>query len=81
MIEVNDPKLTEVPAEIKYFNYGLAITHNYPCPVLYNSDEKAVCNLHDGTFHPSWKAQEAGWKLIKADTWFRKQLLKFFETL
>ena len=41
--------------------------HNYPCPVY--SDEPAVLEIHDGVFHPSWKAQSEGWALVKTSGW------------
>lgn len=47
--------------------------HNYPCPV--HGDEPAVLNLDDGVFHPSWKAQDAGWMLVKA-TGLRARIIR-----
>ena len=51
--------------------------HNYPCPIYYDSD-KAVYVLNRGYFQPSWAAQADGYKIVKADNWIRKLLLKLF---
>jgi hypothetical protein len=66
-------------AEIKIeTDGGPWCTHNMPCPIF--RDKHAVLNMNTGVFHPSWHAQESGWKLVKADTRVGKWILRrFFE--
>lgn len=61
-------------AEIKIeTDGGPWVTHNAPCSVF--GDEHAVLDLNNGIFLPSWKAQGEGWRLVKADTRFRRWIL------
>lgn len=50
-------------------------THNMPCCV--HSEYPAVYDLGTGMFHPSWKAQEEGWALVKLPRWARWLLNKY----
>lgn len=55
-------------ADIEALDFGPAILHNYPCPVLFGDAntpaEPAVLDMERGVFRPSWKAQQQGWHLI-----------------
>jgi hypothetical protein len=53
---------------------GPWVRHNMPCPVNWES-EKAVFDMNNGTFQPSWAAQERGWMMVRA-TGFRAALIK-----
>lgn len=65
---------------INYIDFGMGFHHNMPCAVL-SGTEHAVIDCATGAFHPSWKAQESGWRLIRATSRFQKWLLRFFNTL
>jgi hypothetical protein len=56
---------------------GPIALHNHRCAVLH--DEYAVLDLSRDVFQPSWKAQEMGWRLVKADTWLQKMALCLFK--
>lgn len=58
-------------------NHGIFAEHDQCCAVRFN--ESAVLNLERGVFEPSWRAQQEGWRLIRADTKLRRFLLRFFE--
>ena len=58
--------------------HGPIATHDLPCAVHYLVKEPAVFDLNSGVFHPSWAAQEQGWHIIKADTWYKKLALRVF---
>lgn len=63
-------------AEVKIEAIGMGlVTHNYPCPIWFTS-EKAVYANPDGHFLPSWRAQKEGWRIIKCDSWIKKQIFK-----
>lgn len=47
---------------------GPWVRHNMPCPIYWDM-KKAVFDLNNNTFQPSWSAQEEGWMLIKATGW------------
>lgn len=57
-------------------SHGVCAEHDYSCPVF--RKEHAVLDLNTGVFQPSWKAQERGWVLIKADTRVKRLVLKWF---
>jgi len=63
--------------EINDFGGAPCCEHNYPCPI-YPGNKKAVYNLSEGFFQPSWTAQREGWKIVHAESWFQKLLLKWF---
>lgn len=42
-------------------------THDMPCAVY--QDKPAVLDLSTGMFHPSWRAQEEGWMLVRVPRW------------
>lgn len=42
--------------------HGPVAIHNQACAVYWL--ESAVYEFGDGAFHPSWKAQERGWRLV-----------------
>ena len=46
-------------------------THNMPCPVL-GPPHHAVLDIGTGIFHPSWKAQEQGWRLVLHRPWWKR---------
>lgn len=50
--------------------HGPCAQHDQCCPVIYS--EPAVIDMNSGVFHPSWRAQRAGWALIKAETKFQR---------
>lgn len=64
-------------SKIKIDDFGGSpfCTHNYPCPIYH--DEKAVRIVGHNYFQPSWKAQNQGYKIIKADNWIKKLVVKF----
>ena len=43
--------------------------HDMPCAIY--QDKPAVLDLNTGMFHPSWRAQEDGWMLVKVPRWAR----------
>lgn len=55
--------------------HGPVARHDYPCPVLW--DEHAVLDLNRAVFRPSWKAQELGWQLVQARTWWQRAILRY----
>lgn len=55
-------------------SHGVCAEHDYSCPVYRN--EHSVLDMSTGVFQPSWKAQKAGWHLVKADTWLKNFVLK-----
>lgn len=56
--------------------HGPTAIHDQCCAVHHK--ESAVLNLDDGVFHPSWKAQQEGWRLVKSKSRFQCWLLKTF---
>jgi hypothetical protein len=52
--------------------------HNYPCPIY--QDQKAVRIMGSNYFQPSWKAQKEGYKIVKAENFIQRFLLRFFKT-
>lgn len=48
---------------------GPWVKHNMPCAV--EPSQKAVYDLGQGVFLPSWAAQRQGWMLIKPPKWLR----------
>lgn len=71
-------ELDRVKPVIKEHDSGLALTHNMPCPVLYEQDKPAVYERKTGIFHPSWDAQAKGWRLVQARTWLQRLLVRLF---
>lgn len=57
-------------------SHGLCAEHDQCCPVHWK--EPAVLDMSTGIFNPSWKAQDEGWTLVKADSKFKKFLLRVF---
>ncbi len=55
--------------------HGPVAEHDKVCAVYWNH-ESAVYNLNEGVFYPSWRAQSEGWTLVKADTWWRRFLVR-----
>lgn len=47
------------------------------CPPVY-PDQPAVRVLGTGIVAPSWKAQDRGFQLVQADSWFKRKVLQFF---
>ncbi len=52
-------------------------THDQRCAVL--KGEPAVIDIGTGVFHPSWKAQSMGYRLVKADTLIRRVIVRWME--
>lgn len=57
-------------------SHGLIAFHNQRCGIDFN--EKAVYDLNNGIFHPSWRAHRDGWKLIKINNKLQKLIYKLF---
>ena len=55
---------------------GLYADHDRCCPIYPN--EKAVLNMNNGTFKPSWVAQNDGWRTLRARTRLQKAALYVF---
>jgi hypothetical protein len=49
-------------------------SHDQRCAV--EEGEFAVYNCQTGVFHPSWKAQKDGWRMIQVTTWWQRLLFK-----
>lgn len=47
---------------------GPWVRHNMPCPVYWDI-KKAVFDLNNNTFQPSWDAQKDGWMIVNAIGW------------
>ncbi len=60
--------------EIETFGGSPIAEHNYPCPIYL--DRHAVYIMNKGYFQPSWDAQKDGYRIIKADTKFKKLILR-----
>lgn len=54
--------------------HGPVAEHDHACPVLWS--EPSVYNYTTGCFDPSWKAQEMGWRLVRARNWAQRLLLR-----
>ncbi len=63
MIEVFDPAETKPLAEIKYFDFGIAVEHNYPCTVC--RENTAVLTMWNGIMQPCWSCQAKGYEVVK----------------
>lgn len=57
--------------------HGPVAKHDMPCAV-YHTRAYAVLDCNTGVFHPSWYAQGAGWKLVKAESWLQRLVLRMF---
>jgi hypothetical protein len=55
-------------------NEGLYAQHDQCCAVIHS--EPAVMDCATWVFHPSWKAQAEGWRLVKADSRFKRWILR-----
>ena len=53
---------------------GPWVKHNMPCAVSWDQD-KAVFDMNNNVFQPSWGMQKEGWILVKA-TGFRGALIR-----
>ena len=71
-------ELDRVKAEVREHDGGLALTHNWPCAVLYEKDLPAVYERKTGIFHPSWEAQALGFHLVRARSWLQRLIVKLF---
>lgn len=47
---------------------GPWLKHNMPCAVSWDN-KKAVFDMNNNTFQPSWDAQKDGWMLVNAKGW------------
>lgn len=66
------------PHKVTVDNHGLFAMHDMPCAIYYDDEKSAVIDCQTGVFQPSRKAQEEGWRLVKARTKFQKFLLSTF---
>jgi hypothetical protein len=57
-------------------NHGIWATHDQCCAVL-GANEPAVIDCATEVFHPSWKAQGEGWRLVQARTWLQRMALRW----
>lgn len=57
--------------------YGPCVEHSQSCPVFHGSP--AVLDMTRWVFQPSWKAQELGWRLVRATTWWHKLALRMID--
>ncbi len=57
---------------------GPWVRHNMPCPVNWDVD-KAVFDMNNNTFQPSWNAQKEGWMMVKAKG-FRASLIRLLSS-
>ena len=71
MAQVQQGRLTVHTPNIIYD--GPFGDHDMPCSVLHGQ-EKAVLDMNQGVFHPSWKAQGDGWRLIRVKSRWQKLL-------
>lgn len=58
-------------------NHGIVAFHDQCCAVNWN--DSAVLNLDKGVFEPSWTAQGEGWRLVHANTWWKRLLVKLVQ--
>lgn len=56
--------------------HGPVAFHDQACAVYHNEPASAVLDLSTGVFQPCWQAQQYGWRLVKADTWFKRLALR-----
>lgn len=64
------------PRQPEFEDHGMIVEHDQCCAVLH--DQFAVFNMNTGHFHPSWKAQGQGWRLVQAKTRWQRWLLERF---
>jgi len=57
---------------------GPSATHTQGCAVRHG--EPAVLDMNEWVFQPSWAAQEEGWRLVHAKSWWQRTLLKWVST-
>lgn len=55
---------------------GPTVEHDMPCPV--HPHLFAVYQCNTGVFHPSWGAQQEGWRLVRARNWLQRLILHIF---
>jgi hypothetical protein len=65
----------KTPRMPKVFNFGVYAVHDQACPV-YWSNAHADFNCNTGIFHPSHRAQAEGWRLVQANTWFKRLVMR-----
>jgi hypothetical protein len=53
---------------------GIVAFHDQACAVYH--DQSAVMNCQTEVFYPSWQAQDDGWRLVQARTWFQRLALR-----
>ena len=64
------------PVEPHIHYEGPIAFHTQRCAVL--PEQHAVLDLSTGVFHPSWIAQDQGWRLVRADTFLQRLALRLF---
>ncbi len=68
-IEVDNPDDCEELLVVKYFDFGIGFSHNYPCTIC--RDKKAVLDCGDGIMQPCWECQSLGYRVIKQRLWHK----------
>lgn len=63
-LETTNPADVTIPADIKYFDFGMGFQHNMPC-CIHADNTPAVLDTSHGVFTPSWRAQRNGWHLVQ----------------
>jgi hypothetical protein len=68
------------PRKPEFLDLGIVVEHNQACCVYHSGADirSAVIECNTGVFHPSWRAQQEGWKLVQAKSWFQRWLLNTF---
>lgn len=76
----------------EFLDFGMGFFHSMPCPVYHGGHNTGTPKLNDsetygpqevalfsqGVFHPSYKAQAEGWRLVRVQTKFQRWLLQTF---
>ena len=60
---------------VEDFGGAPVAVHDMPCAVRWQSGDPAVLDISTGVFHPGWKAQEQGWRLVKATSFWQQACL------
>jgi hypothetical protein len=68
------------PRSPEFIDHGIVVEHDQACCVHHSGKgiRSAIIDCNTGIFHPSWRAQKEGWKLVQAKSWFQRWLLSTF---